>query len=142
MQRWSTLPADLVIVGVGVVPNVELAQASGLVCDNGIVVDEFARTSDPLIVAAGDCASHVNRYFGGRVRLIGPERHRPGASAAATLAGKPVAYDAVPWFWSDQYDVKLQMVGISQGQTRAAPRYARRSRLRASSRFSTFATAG
>lgn len=64
-----TLPADLVIVGIGVLPNVELAQASGLVCDNGIVVDEFARTSDPLIVAAGDCANHANRYFGGRVRL-------------------------------------------------------------------------
>ncbi len=112
------LPADLVIVGVGVVPNIELAQACGLQCVNGIVVDEFARTSDPRIVAAGDCANHANRYFGGRVRLESVQNATDQARvAAATLAGNPIAYDAVPWFWSDQYDAKLQMVGTSQGHT-------------------------
>ncbi len=119
----TTLPADLVVVGVGVVPNVELAQACGLACDNGIVVDEYARTSDPAIVAAGDCANHPNRFFGGRFRLESVQNATDQArSAAASLVGRQVLYDAVPWFWSDQYDVKLQMVGTSTGHTAHAIR--------------------
>ena len=82
-------PADMVVVGIGVVPNVELARDCGLACDNGILVDEYARTSDPAIVAAGDCTNHPNRYFGGRARLeIGPERCGPGSHGRGKL-GRP-----------------------------------------------------
>lgn len=112
----ATVPADLVVVGIGLVPNTELAQAAGLVVDNGIVVDEYARTSDPHIVAAGDCTNHPNRSAGCRVRLESvPNAIEQARTAAATLVGKQRPYDGVPWFWSDQYDLKLQMVGLSQG---------------------------
>ncbi|MBD8561842.1 FAD-dependent oxidoreductase [Pseudomonas fluorescens] len=110
------IPADLVVVGVGLVPNTELAQACGLAVDNGVLVDEFARTSDPDIVAAGDCTNHPNRVFGRRLRLESvPNAVEQARSAAATLCGKERPYDGVPWFWSDQYDLKLKMVGLSQG---------------------------
>jgi len=119
----STFPADMVIVGVGVLPNVELARECGLACDNGIVVDERARTSDPSIVAAGDCANHPNRFFGGRARLESVQNATDQARvAASTLAGGDATYDAVPWFWSDQYDIKLQMVGTSHAYDRSAIR--------------------
>jgi 3-phenylpropionate/trans-cinnamate dioxygenase ferredoxin reductase subunit len=110
------IPADLVIVGIGQLPNTELAQAAGLDVDNGIVVDEFAVTSDPDIVAAGDCTNHPSVFCGRRVRLESvPNAVEQARVAAATLAGKPRTYDAVPWFWSDQYDLKLQMTGLSHG---------------------------
>lgn len=110
------VPADVVVVGIGLVPNVELAQAAGLRVDNGIVVDEHALTSDPHIVAAGDCTSHPNIHCGRQVRLESvPNAMEQGRTAAATLAGKQRPHHALPWFWSDQYDLKLQMVGLSQG---------------------------
>lgn len=110
------LPADFVVVGIGLLPNTELAQAAGLTVDNGIVVDEYAVTSDPEIVAAGDCTSHPSAFCGRRIRLESvPNAVEQARTAAATLAGKPRIYDAVPWFWSDQYDLKLQMTGLSQG---------------------------
>jgi 3-phenylpropionate/trans-cinnamate dioxygenase ferredoxin reductase subunit len=110
------IPADVVVVGIGLLPNTELAQAAGLSVDNGIVVDEYARTSDPNIVAAGDCASHPSLYCGRRVRLESvPNAVEQARTAAASLAGKQRIYDAVPWFWSDQYDLKLQMTGLSHG---------------------------
>jgi 3-phenylpropionate/trans-cinnamate dioxygenase ferredoxin reductase component len=110
------IPADLVIVGIGQLPNTELAQAAGLDVDNGIVVDEFAVTSDPDIVAAGDCTNHPSVFCGRRIRLESvPNAVEQARVAAATLAGKPRTYDAVPWFWSDQYDLKLQMTGLSHG---------------------------
>lgn len=116
-------PADMVVVGIGVVPNIELARDCGLVCENGILVDERARTSDPAIVAAGDCANHPNRYFGGRARLESVQNATDQArTAAATLVGRDLPYDAVPWFWSDQFGIKLQMVGTSQGHDRHALR--------------------
>jgi 3-phenylpropionate/trans-cinnamate dioxygenase ferredoxin reductase subunit len=112
----SRVPADLIIVGIGIVPNAEIAQEAGLSVDNGIVVDEFARTSDPDIVAAGDCTNHPNSIVGHRVRLESvPNAVEQGRTAAATLCGKQRPYNAVPWFWSDQYDLKLKMVGLSQG---------------------------
>ena len=115
--------ADFVIVGVGIVPNVELAQEAGLSVDNGIVVDEFTRTSDPAIVAAGDCTNHPNEFLGRRLRLESVQNAMEQArAAAATLAGKAEPYRAVPWFWSDQYDVKLQMVGLSAGHDRCVLR--------------------
>ncbi|HJR69581.1 MAG TPA: FAD-dependent oxidoreductase [Gammaproteobacteria bacterium] len=109
-------PCDVVIAGVGIVPNVELAAAAGLPCDNGIVVDEFARTADERVVAAGDCTNHPQPLLGRRVRLESvPNAVHQGKVAAGTLAGAPTAYSEVPWFWSDQYDLKLQIVGLSSG---------------------------
>jgi 3-phenylpropionate/trans-cinnamate dioxygenase ferredoxin reductase subunit len=108
--------ADLVVIGIGVLPNIEFAAAAGLTCDNGIVVDEYGRTSDPHIYAAGECTSHPNRFAGGRARLESVQNAVDQAKAvAATLLGQPRPYDEVPWFWSDQYEAKLQMVGISSG---------------------------
>ncbi len=108
------MPADLVIIGVGVIPNTELAEAAGLACDNGILVDEYCRTGDPDIWAIGDCTNHPSALTGGRLRLESvPNAMEQARVVAANIAGKARRYDAVPWFWSDQYDLKLQMVGFS-----------------------------
>jgi 3-phenylpropionate/trans-cinnamate dioxygenase ferredoxin reductase subunit len=108
--------ADMVIIGVGVVPATELAEAAGLAVDNGIVVDEFARTSDPDIVAAGDCTNHHNPIYDRRLRLESVQNATDQARTAAnTLCGNLVPYNSLPWFWSDQYDLKLQIAGLSQG---------------------------
>lgn len=112
----SRLAADVVVIGIGLVPNTELAQAAGLVVDNGILVDALARTADPDIVAAGDCTNHPSGILGRRLRLESvPNAVEQARTAAATLCGKERPYNAVPWFWSDQYDLKLKMVGLSQG---------------------------
>lgn len=112
----TSLPAQIVLVAIGVIPNDELAREAGLACDNGILVDECAITSDPDIVASGDCANHFNRFMGGRVRLESVQNAADqGRTAAASLVGKQKPYGTVPWFWSDQYDVKLQMAGRSHG---------------------------
>ncbi len=109
-------PADQVIVGVGAIPNVELALAAGLACDNGVVVDEYCRTSDPAIYAAGDCCNHPSPHYGRRLRLESVDNaFEQGTSAALNLLGVVTAHDKVPWFWSDQYDLKLLIVGIAQG---------------------------
>lgn len=111
----SRLPADLVIVGIGVIPNTELAATAGLSVDNGILVDELARTSDPHIVAAGDCTNHPSELYG-RLRLESvPNASEQAKTAAATICGKCKPYRALPWFWSDQYDLKLQIAGLNQG---------------------------
>ena len=105
--------ADFVLAGIGIVPNCELAEAAGLVCDNGILVDEFGTTSDPDIFAAGDCTSHPG-FAGGRVRLESVQNAIDQAKHAAfAMVGKPLAYREVPWFWSDQYDLKLQIAGLA-----------------------------
>jgi 3-phenylpropionate/trans-cinnamate dioxygenase ferredoxin reductase subunit len=110
------LDADLVVVGVGVVANVELAQEAGLACDNGIIVDEFGRTNDPHIYAVGDCACYEHPIAGQRIRLESVQNAGDQArAAAAKIAGKDKPYTAVPWFWSDQYDVKLQIAGLTHG---------------------------
>jgi 3-phenylpropionate/trans-cinnamate dioxygenase ferredoxin reductase subunit len=115
----SVVPADVVLVSIGVLPSTALAEAAGLEVDNGIVVDELTRTSDPCIVAAGDCTSHPNDFYGRRVRLESvPNAMEQARAAAATLAGKPKPYASVPWFWSDQYGLKLQTVGLSEGYER------------------------
>jgi 3-phenylpropionate/trans-cinnamate dioxygenase ferredoxin reductase subunit len=111
-----TFPCDVVIVGIGIVPNVELAAAAGLACSDGIVVDELARTADPNIVAAGDCTNHPLPLYERRVRLESvPNAIHQAKVAAATLLGAPTPYSEVPWFWSDQYDLKLQIVGLAAG---------------------------
>jgi 3-phenylpropionate/trans-cinnamate dioxygenase ferredoxin reductase subunit len=112
----SEFDAGLVIIAVGVLPNTGLAEAAGLDVEDGILVDEFARTSDPDIVAAGDCTRHYNPIYRRRVRLESVQNAMDQAkTAAATLNGMPQPYHALPWFWSDQYDVKLQIAGLSQG---------------------------
>jgi 3-phenylpropionate/trans-cinnamate dioxygenase ferredoxin reductase subunit len=113
----TLLPADLVVVGIGVEPRTELAQQLGLHCDGGVVVDAFARTSRPFIVAAGDCTVLPDPLTGQRhVRLESVQNAVAQARvAAATLVGTARRYTDVPWFWSDQYDIKLQIAGISQG---------------------------
>ncbi|WP_036490545.1 NAD(P)/FAD-dependent oxidoreductase [Nocardioides sp. CF8] len=110
------IPADLVIVGVGVEPNTELAAAAGLAVDDGVVIDDQARTSDPDIVAAGDCASHEMARYGRRIRLESvPSAGEQAKVAAATMCGKSKEIAALPWFWSDQYDLKLQIAGLNTG---------------------------
>ncbi len=103
------------IIGIGIVPNVALAEAAGLRCDNGIVVDEYCHTSDETIFAAGDCTNHPNPLLGRRLRLESVQNAvEQGKIAAANLRGKREPYAEVPWFWSDQYDLKLQIVGLTQ----------------------------
>lgn len=110
------IPADLVIVGVGLVPNIELASEAGLQVEDGVVIDDFASTSDPKIVAAGDCAIHHISRYGRRVRLESvPSAGEQAKAAAATLCGKERPISALPWFWSDQYDLKLQIAGLNTG---------------------------
>jgi 3-phenylpropionate/trans-cinnamate dioxygenase ferredoxin reductase subunit len=112
----TVLPADLVLVAVGLVPNIELAEQAGLAIGNGIVVDEFCQTSDPDIFAIGDCTEHPLPFAGRRVRLESvPNAVEQARVAASVIAGQPKPYAAVPWFWSDQYNLKLQAVGLSQG---------------------------
>ena len=116
-------PCDVVVVGIGILPNTELAAEAGLHVENGISVDEFCRTSDPDICAAGDCTSHPNGIYGTRLRLESVHNAiEQGKTAAATLAGKEKPYNQVPWFWSDQYDLKLQITGLSNGYTQAVVR--------------------
>ena len=109
------VPADFVLVGVGILPNVELARDAGLEVDNGIVVNQFAQTEDPDVFALGDCANLPNSWAqGGRVRLESVQNAIDQAKhAALAIVGKPKVYDEVPWFWSDQYDLKLQIAGLS-----------------------------
>ena len=110
----TTVDADLVIVGVGVVPNSEVASDAGLLCDNGIMVDERCVTSDPSIFAAGDCTNHPNALLDRRLRLESvPNAMEQSRIAAGNLIGGDKQYASIPWFWSDQYDLKLQMVGFS-----------------------------
>lgn len=109
------LKANFVIVGIGVLPNQELAQTAGLEVNNGILVNEFAQTSDPNIVAAGDCTRFQHPLYG-EVRLESvPNATEQAKVAAATLNGKALSHHGLPWFWSDQYDCKLQIAGLSQG---------------------------
>jgi 3-phenylpropionate/trans-cinnamate dioxygenase ferredoxin reductase subunit len=115
-EDGAQYPADLVIVGVGVAPADELACAAGLECANGIAVDEYCRSSDPRILAAGDCSIHPSPHYGRRLRLESVDNaFEQGTSAALSLLGTPVIHDKVPWFWSDQYDLKLIIVGLNHG---------------------------
>lgn len=107
---------DFIIVGIGVDANTALAQATGLEVDGGIQVDEYCRTSDGHIYAAGDCTVHPSVIYQSRIRLESVQNANDQARvAAANICGRELVYDAVPWFWSDQYAIKLQMVGLSTG---------------------------
>jgi 3-phenylpropionate/trans-cinnamate dioxygenase ferredoxin reductase component len=113
----SFLAAEMVIVGIGIVPAVAPLLAAGAEGGNGVAVDAQCRTTLPDVFAVGDCAAHVNRYAGGAVvRLESVQNaHDQASIAARTIAGESAVYDAVPWFWSNQYDLRLQTVGLSGG---------------------------
>jgi 3-phenylpropionate/trans-cinnamate dioxygenase ferredoxin reductase subunit len=105
--------ADLAVIGIGAVPDDELATEAGLEVENGVRVDAFGRTSDPAIFAAGDVTNHPNALFGRRLRLESVHNAMEQAKAVArAIAGQPQPYADVPWFWSDQYDLKLQIAGV------------------------------
>jgi 3-phenylpropionate/trans-cinnamate dioxygenase ferredoxin reductase subunit len=127
-----TFPADLVVVGVGIIPNCELAQDAGIACERGIVVDDCSRTSDPAVVA-GDCTAR-RMPDGSLLRLESVQNAiEQGKSAAAALLDRGRPFIAAPWFWSDQYDVRLQMAGLSAGHDRIVVRGAPEAR-----KFSVF----
>ena len=110
----KTVEADGVVVGVGILPNQEIAESAGLKCNNGILVDEYGRTEDHSIFACGDCTNHPNFYMKKNIRLESVHNAIEQAKTVAlSLVGKPEKYDQVPWFWSDQYNDKLQIVGLS-----------------------------
>ena len=108
--------ADLVIIGIGVITNAELAEEAGLEIKNGIVVNAFAETNDSDILAAGDCTYHFNKHYQRWLRLESIQNAVEQAKvAASTICGIRQDYDQIPWFWSDQYDLKLQIAGLSEG---------------------------
>ena len=111
----TELAADIVLVGIGILPNVELAKEAGLACSNGILTDRDARTNDARIFAAGDCAARPLVHYGRKGRLESVHNAiEQGKLAAAAIMGKPRPNEDCPWFWSDQYDLKLQIAGLSQ----------------------------
>jgi 3-phenylpropionate/trans-cinnamate dioxygenase ferredoxin reductase subunit len=110
----ESFAADIVIVGIGIIPNIEIAEEAGIHCDNGIVVDDHCCTSDPDIYAAGDCTNHPNPLMNKRLRLESvPNAMDQARVSTANMLGDDKVYAAIPWFWSDQYELKLQMVGFS-----------------------------
>ena len=113
MADGSVIDADIVITGIGILPNIEIAEAAGLTVENGIVVNEVGQTSDAHVFAAGDCTSHPNDLLGRTMRLESvPNAIEQGKAVASAICGAPKPYHQVPWFWSDQYDVKLQIAGV------------------------------
>lgn len=116
LDSGEEIAADFVVVGIGISPNTELAERAGLEVADGISVDEHCRTSDPHIYAIGDCTFHPNSIYGRHLRLESVHNAVEQAkTAASNLCGKDVRYSQVPWFWSDQYDLKLQIAGLSDG---------------------------
>ncbi|OMJ33991.1 pyridine nucleotide-disulfide oxidoreductase [Sphingomonas sp. Sph1(2015)] len=117
----TVLPAQMAIVGIGIIPAVEPLMAAGAASGNCVTVDAQGRTSLPHIYAVGDCAAHANAFADGAViRLESVQNaHDQATVAARTIMGREVAYHAVPWFWSNQYDLKLQTVGLSTGHDQA-----------------------
>ncbi|MCA1196887.1 FAD-dependent oxidoreductase [Sphingomonas sp. R647] len=121
MKDGAVIPAQMVIVGIGIVPAVEPLMAAGAEGGNGVAVDHQCRTSLPDIFAIGDCALHANRFADDMpIRLESVQNANDQATLVAkTIMGQELAYDAVPWFWSNQYDLKLQTVGLSTGHDAA-----------------------
>jgi len=116
LDDGEELNVDLVVTGIGIIPSTELADAAGLEVDDGIVVDDHCQTSDPDVFAIGDCTHHPNDLLRRRVRLESVHNALEQAKVtAANLCGDDTAYSEIPWFWSDQYDLKLQIAGLSQG---------------------------
>jgi 3-phenylpropionate/trans-cinnamate dioxygenase ferredoxin reductase subunit len=115
-NNGESYEGDMLIIGIGVIPNQELAEQCGLEVGNGIVVNEFMQTSDPDIYAIGDVTWHHNPIYDQHIRLESvPNATDQAKTAALHLCGKPKPYNALPWFWSDQFDLKLQIAGLSTG---------------------------
>lgn len=111
----TEIAADAVVIGIGGLPNTELASAAGLPVENGIVVDEFGQTPDPSVFAVGDATNHPNSLLGKRLRLESvPAAMGQARAVASVICGNPKPYVEMPWFWSDQYDIKLQIAGLSE----------------------------
>ena len=117
LASGETIECDLLIAGIGIVPAIGPLIAAGAAGANGVDIDEYCRTSLPDVYAIGDCAAHVNGYAGGAViRLESVQNaHDMAACAAKAICGDPHPYAALPWFWSNQYDLRLQTVGLSLG---------------------------
>jgi 3-phenylpropionate/trans-cinnamate dioxygenase ferredoxin reductase subunit len=116
LDTGTEVEADMVVIGIGIQPNTELAAGCGLAVSDGIVVDDHCRTDDPCIYAIGDCTRHPNSILGTDLRLESVHNALEQAkTAAANICGTDSVYAQVPWFWSDQYDLKLQIAGLSQG---------------------------
>jgi len=112
----QSFEADMVIIGIGVIPNVELAEMAGLEIGNGIEVNSFCQTSDPDIYAAGDVTWHFNPIYDRHIRLESvPNATEQAKTVASHINGNPKPYNSLPWFWSDQFDLKLQIAGLSEG---------------------------
>jgi 3-phenylpropionate/trans-cinnamate dioxygenase ferredoxin reductase subunit len=124
LSDGRAIDADLAVIGIGATPVTQLAESAGMTLDNGIAVDEFLRTSDPDIYAAGDCCSFPLAIYGGRrVRLESWRNAQDqGTLAARNMIGAGEAISAVPWFWSDQYDLTLQIAGLAEGSTQRVRR--------------------
>ena len=116
VKAGERIHADLIVAGIGVIPNTELASDAGLAAANGIRVDEFLRTDDPCIFAIGDCAEHPNIFAGARVRLESVQNAVDQAKCVArAITASSAPYRDVPWFWTDQFEVRFQMVGLAAG---------------------------
>lgn len=124
LEDLEVLPADLVIVGIGIIPSIGPLIAAGAAGSDGVDVDEFCRTSLDDIYAVGDCAAHANRFAGGAViRLESVQNANDMATTAVLdILGEPRPFDATPWFWSNQYDLRLQTVGLSMGYDKTVMR--------------------
>ena len=110
----TEMKTDSLLIGAGVVPNIELAEEAGIYCDNGIIVDEFGQTNFKNIYACGDCTNHPNKILNKNLRLESVHNAMEQAkTVASSVMNNPIEYNQVPWFWSDQYDHKLQIVGLS-----------------------------
>ena len=123
LDDGADIPADIVLAGIGILPNQELAAEAGLACKDGILVDRDGRTNDPRIFAAGDCARRPLVHYGrvGRLESV-HNAIEQGKLAAAAIVGRDRPPEDTPWFWSDQYDVKLQIAGLSQGHDQVVVR--------------------
>jgi len=123
LTSGEPIRADLVVAGIGAAPNTDLAAATGLAVDNGVLVDAELRTPAPDIFAAGDCCNAVNAVYGRRVRLESwRSAQEQGALAARNMLGAGASWNDVPWFWSDQYDLTLQVAGLAEGATQVVRR--------------------
>lgn len=123
LSDGTEIAADIVLVGIGILPNVELASEAGIACSNGILVDRDARTNDARVFAAGDCARRPLVHYGRQGRLESVHNAiEQGKLAAAAIMGKPRPNEDCPWFWSDQYDLKLQIAGLSEDYDEIAVR--------------------
>jgi 3-phenylpropionate/trans-cinnamate dioxygenase ferredoxin reductase subunit len=116
LESGQSISADMVLVGIGAIPNIQLADSIGLECDNGIKTDQYCRTSIPHILAVGDCTSSFNALFNREFRLESvPNALAQSKVASSSIVGDDLFNNEMPWFWSDQYDLKLQMAGLSSG---------------------------